>query len=227
MKLITRFLYLSAAGIMLLTSCAKEQTESYDKFENQALEAWMTQNRRELLKNYQPEGGYYVEILAAGNPDAKPVNDTACWVKFDFSGRDLSGNIVLTRRANEARQHAIQKCARHCARGKAFRYIIPARRHVIVFKHKVCMAFIQNAQFHARHGRGRHRPQIPCLTALLSACTACFLPKKAGAQRTVGHIKPGAGQMFQRRARLPLCFGAKHRRAADTLMHGQRVLCAV
>ena len=42
MKLITRFLYLSAAGIMLLTSCAKEQTESYDKFENQALEAWMT-----------------------------------------------------------------------------------------------------------------------------------------------------------------------------------------
>ena len=59
MKLITRFLYLSAAGIMLLTSCAKEQTESYDKFENQALEAWMTQNRRELLKNYQPEGGYY------------------------------------------------------------------------------------------------------------------------------------------------------------------------
>ena len=50
MKLITRFLYLSAAGIMLLTSCAKEQTESYDKFENQALEAWMTQNRRELLK---------------------------------------------------------------------------------------------------------------------------------------------------------------------------------
>ena len=39
MKLITRFLYLSAAGIMLLTSCAKEQTESYDKFENQALAA--------------------------------------------------------------------------------------------------------------------------------------------------------------------------------------------
>ena len=29
MKLITRFLYLSAAGIMLLTSCAKEQTEAF------------------------------------------------------------------------------------------------------------------------------------------------------------------------------------------------------
>ena len=50
MKLITRFLYLSAAGIMLLTSCAKEQTESYDKFENQALEAWMTQNQKTGLQ---------------------------------------------------------------------------------------------------------------------------------------------------------------------------------
>lgn len=104
MKLITRFLYLSAAGIALLTSCAKEQTESYDKFENQALEAWIAQNRNELLKNYQPEGGYYVEVIDAGNMQAAPVNDTACWVKFDFSGRDLSGNIVLTRRADEAYQ---------------------------------------------------------------------------------------------------------------------------
>ena len=53
MKLITRFLYLSAAGIMLLTSCAKEQTESYDKFENQALEAWMTQHRSDLVESLQ------------------------------------------------------------------------------------------------------------------------------------------------------------------------------
>ena len=104
MKLITRFLYLSAAGIMLLTSCAKEQSESYDKFENQALEAWMTQHRKDLLKNYQSEGGYYVEVLEGGDAQAAPVNDTACWVKFDFSGRDLSGNIVLTRRAGEAYQ---------------------------------------------------------------------------------------------------------------------------
>lgn len=104
MKLITRFLYLSAAGMLLLTSCAKEQTESYDKFENQALEAWIAQNRQELLANYQPEGGYYVDVIKAGDMQAAPVNDTACWVKFDLSGRDLNGNIVLTRRAREAYQ---------------------------------------------------------------------------------------------------------------------------
>ena len=76
MKLITRFLYLPAACIVLLASCAKEQTESYDKFEDQALEAYMTQKHPELLENYQTEGGYYVDVLEAGDPDAKPVNDT-------------------------------------------------------------------------------------------------------------------------------------------------------
>ena len=66
MKLITRLLYLPVAGILLLASCAKEQTESYDKFEDQALGAWMTQNRPELVGNLQSEGNYYVEVLDAG-----------------------------------------------------------------------------------------------------------------------------------------------------------------
>ena len=104
MKLITRFLYLPAACIVLLASCAKEQTESYDKFEDQALEAYITQKHPELLENLQAEGGFYVDVLEPGKADAKPVNDTICWVKFDFSGRDLNGNIALTRRAEEAYQ---------------------------------------------------------------------------------------------------------------------------
>lgn len=106
MKLIPRLLYLlPVVGALLTGSCAKEETESYDKFEDQALEAWMTQNRPELLGNRQSDGGYYVEVLAAGEDlsTVKPVRDTACWVRFDFSGRDLSGNIVLTRRAAEAK----------------------------------------------------------------------------------------------------------------------------
>ena len=106
MKSITRMLYLlPTVGILLLSSCAKEESESYDKYEDQALEAWMTQNRPELLGNLQSEGGYYVDILDAGDAlsDVKPIRDTACWVRFDFSGRDLNGNIVLTRRAAEAK----------------------------------------------------------------------------------------------------------------------------
>lgn len=46
MKLHTRLLYLAVGGLLLLGSCAKEESESFDKFENQALEAWMHQNRQ-------------------------------------------------------------------------------------------------------------------------------------------------------------------------------------
>ena len=49
MKFIARFLYVPLAGLLVLTSCAKEETESYDKFENQALEAWMTQHRSDQI----------------------------------------------------------------------------------------------------------------------------------------------------------------------------------
>ena len=104
MKLITRLLYLPLAGVLLLGSCAKTESESYDKFEDQALKAWVTQNLPEdVLGNYQSEGGYYVEVLAVGDAEAPQIREKDYWVRFDFSGRDLSGNIVLTRRAAEAK----------------------------------------------------------------------------------------------------------------------------
>ena len=104
MKLYARVWYLAAVAVLLLSSCAKEETESFDRFENQALEAWMHQHRPELVKNYQSDGGYYVDVLEAGDMNAAPISDTVCWVSFDFSGRDLSGNIILTRSAAEAHQ---------------------------------------------------------------------------------------------------------------------------
>ena len=104
MKFSLRLLYASVAGLLVLTSCAKEETGSYDKYETIALQAWMKLNRPELLENYQENGGYYVDVIEPGTRQAAPVNDTVCWVRFDFSGRDLKGNIVLTRREQEAKQ---------------------------------------------------------------------------------------------------------------------------
>ena len=102
MKFIARFLYVPLAGLLVLTSCAKDETESYDKFENQALEAWMTQHRSDLVENLQSEGLYYVDLLDAGDLASDPINTEDIWVSFDFSGRDLSGNIILTRNADDA-----------------------------------------------------------------------------------------------------------------------------
>lgn len=95
----------AAAAALVLASCAEEQTESYAAFEDKSLEAWMTQHHPELLENYQEfgEAGYYIDVLDPGHAEAAPISDTACWVKFDFLGRDLGGNIVLTRRAAEAK----------------------------------------------------------------------------------------------------------------------------
>lgn len=95
----------AAAAAFALAACAERQDESYDRFEDMSLEAWIAQNRPELLGNYQEFGdaGYYIDVIRPGDPDAVPVNDTACWVTFDFSARDLGHRIVLTRRAAEAK----------------------------------------------------------------------------------------------------------------------------
>ncbi|MDE7004948.1 MAG: hypothetical protein K2O82_00245, partial [Alistipes sp.] len=98
------FRFACAAAMIWAVACAKEQSDSYDRFEDMSLEAWIAQNRCELLENKQEFGGasYYIDVLDAGDPTAAPGNDTVCWVKFDFSGRDLGHRIVLTRRAPEA-----------------------------------------------------------------------------------------------------------------------------
>ena len=103
MKFITRFLCVPVAGLLALTSCAKDEDESYVQFENQALEAWMTQHRSDLVQNYQSDGGYYIDVIEAGDQSLDPIGKEPIWVSFDFTGRDLAGNIILTRNADSAR----------------------------------------------------------------------------------------------------------------------------
>lgn len=94
----------AALAAVVLAGCAKDTSEPYSKFEDMALEAWITQHRPDLADNYQEwEGnGYYLDIHKTGDMESAPVNDTARWVRFNFTGRDLAGNIVATRNAHEA-----------------------------------------------------------------------------------------------------------------------------
>ena len=108
MKPLRRLLCLaSLAGAVALASCAEKEDETFSRYEQMALRAWMELNRPDLVENYQfipghEDEGYYVDLHDAGDPDASPVNAEACWVTFDFSGRDLSGNIILSRDASDA-----------------------------------------------------------------------------------------------------------------------------
>ncbi len=92
------------AVVVSLTACMKEGEISVSERERQALDAWIRLNRPELAGNFQQEGGYYVDIEEPGDDAAEPVSDTAQWVRFTFTGRNLGGDIVLTRDETQARQ---------------------------------------------------------------------------------------------------------------------------
>ena len=55
----------AVAALLLAVSCAREQSESYNKLEHLSLEAWMAQNKPELLGNRQGFGNasYYIEEI--------------------------------------------------------------------------------------------------------------------------------------------------------------------
>lgn len=104
MNRILRRVCTAAVAVLALAACAKEGETSYTEQEKLALDAWMRLNRPELVGNYQQEGGYYVDVEKLGATDSEPINDTARWVRFTFTGRNLSGDIVLTRNETDARQ---------------------------------------------------------------------------------------------------------------------------
>ncbi len=91
--------------VSMATSCAKDPVEDNSKYENLALEAWMTQHRPKLVDNFQAAGnsGFYVDVISEGDADAAPIGDKAQWVRFDATARDLNGNLVLTRNAADAK----------------------------------------------------------------------------------------------------------------------------
>lgn len=88
---------------LMLSSCADNEDRVYTGEENVALEKWMELHRPELVENRQADGDYYIDIFDAGDQDM-PVNDTVYWVRFKFEGRDLAGNVCLTRNELTARQ---------------------------------------------------------------------------------------------------------------------------
>lgn len=90
---------------LLFVACADPEDRLYDGWETKSLEEWMALHHEEdrVRYNRQDNGGYYVDILDPGDP-AKPVNDTIYWVKLEFTGRDLRGNVCLTRDELTARQ---------------------------------------------------------------------------------------------------------------------------
>lgn len=97
-----RILIIAVILGILNVACIKEPDISYKDLEQRSLKAWIEKHHPELVKNYQAEGGYYVEVLDAGVADSTSVTGKDVWLWYDFTGRDLDGNVCETRSANLA-----------------------------------------------------------------------------------------------------------------------------
>ena len=78
-------------GLTTLCSCAEEPDNAYPgNTQNKALKAWMTQNRPDLLENYQEEGEYYVDVVSLGDLADSAILETESWV-VRFHGAGFAG----------------------------------------------------------------------------------------------------------------------------------------
>ncbi len=92
------------AVAVMVVSCIEQPTIGFEEIEQRSLKAWITKYKPELLDNYQEEGGYYVEVLDAGVADSVAITGKDVWLWYDFTGRDLAGNICETRDWKLAKQ---------------------------------------------------------------------------------------------------------------------------
>lgn len=77
---------------------------STTEIEQRSLKAWIEKYHSDIVDNYQQDGGYYVRILDYGVQDSLPISGKDVWVWYDFTGRDLDGNICETRDGDYAKQ---------------------------------------------------------------------------------------------------------------------------
>ncbi|MEG1622659.1 MAG: hypothetical protein RR330_04730 [Alistipes sp.] len=97
-------LFMAMLAGLLLVACADREDESYEGAESRSLHEWMKINHSDLVGNYQTKGGYYVAVQSIGDLTTPAVSDTVCWVRLEFTGRDLAGNVCMTRNELTARQ---------------------------------------------------------------------------------------------------------------------------
>ena len=104
---INRILGLGLLLGIFATSCAKDVEENYDHYESMSLKAWINQNNPDIIDNYrvvdEKGSGYYFDIINPGKAGERAIGSDEIWVRFDYSARDLNGNVVLTRDAHEAK----------------------------------------------------------------------------------------------------------------------------
>lgn len=84
-----------AAGFI---SCAEKVEIDMTEKEQLSLDAWIAKHvNKNGTRAVRQENGLWVEIADYGDTESMATNDTVTWVKYNFTMRDMTGNVVFTR----------------------------------------------------------------------------------------------------------------------------------
>ncbi|MFI3315976.1 MAG: hypothetical protein SNF93_00165 [Rikenellaceae bacterium] len=85
------------AATLLTVSCTTSESVDADEIEQEIFDEWIAKYRPDLLENYQEDGGYYIDLITAGDTSTRAISDTVCWVEYNMTGYDLHNNVCITR----------------------------------------------------------------------------------------------------------------------------------
>lgn len=84
-----------AAGI---SSCAETVEIDLEVKEQQSLDAWVAKHvNKNGTRAVRQDNGLWIEINDYGDTESLATNDTVTWVKYNFTMRDMTGNIIFSR----------------------------------------------------------------------------------------------------------------------------------
>ena len=93
-----RYALMSLVAAAGLISCAEIVEIDMDEKEQQSLDAWVAKHvNNKGTRAVRQSNGLWVEIADYGDTKSMATNDTVTWVKYNFTMRDMTGNVVFTR----------------------------------------------------------------------------------------------------------------------------------
>ena len=93
-----RYALMSLVAAAGLISCAEIVEIDMNEKEQQSLDAWIAKHvNNKGTRAVRQSNGLWVEIADYGDTKSMATNDTVTWVKYNFTMRDMTGNVVFTR----------------------------------------------------------------------------------------------------------------------------------
>lgn len=93
-----RYALLTLVAAAGFTACAEKVDIDMTIEEQQSLDAWVAKHvNKNGPRAVRQENGLWVEIDNYGDTESLATNDTVTWVKYNFTLRDMTGNVIFSR----------------------------------------------------------------------------------------------------------------------------------